>query len=107
MGKSGIRFKQTGTLYAPTLNSDGQIALGAGTTVSCAFWTTRTNRFISQIGEVKLSDAFAFVPSGTSVAVRNRLDIGGSRYEIISVHEAHNDLGQTDHYGLALQLVSG
>lgn len=107
MAQTGIRFKQSGTLYRPTLNSLGQLTLGAGTAVNCAFWSTRIRQFVSQLGEAERVDATAFVPSGTTVALRDQLQVGSSFYEVVNVHEAHDDLNRVDHIGLQLRLVSG
>lgn len=102
-----IRFNQSGTLYSPTLNTDGQLALGEGATISLAFWNRKAHEFTSQIGEVKKIDGNAFVPSGTSVGLRDRLLVAGDLYEVVNVHEAHDDRNRLDHIGLQLSLVSG
>ena len=105
--RTRIRFNQTGTLYSPTLNSDGQLTLGAGTSVKLAFWNRRVHEFAAQIGEVKKVDGNAFVPSGTSVSLRDRLLTAGELFEVVNVHTAHDDRNQVDHIGLQLSLVSG
>ena len=107
MTQTRIRFNQSGTLYSPTLNAGGQLALGAGTSISLAFWNRRVHEFASQLGEVKKVDGNAFVPSGTSVGLRDRILVAGALYEVVNVHEAHDDRNRVDHIGLQLSLVSG
>ena len=107
MPQTRIRFNQTGTLYSPTMNDDGQLTLGSGTTISLAFWNRRTHEFAAQIGEVKKVDGNAFVPSGTSVSLRDRLLVAGELYEVVNAHEAHDDRNRIDHISLQLSLVSG
>lgn len=107
MPQTQIRFAQTGTLYTPSLNSDGQLTFGSGTSIRCALWKTSRHEFVAQLGEAKKVDATAFVPSGTSVTLRDQLLVAGALYEVVNVHEAHDDRNRVDHVGLQLRLVSG
>lgn len=107
MPQTRIRFKQTATLYTPTVDTDGRTTLGAGTAITCAFWRTTRREFLSQIGETRVVDGTAFVPSGTSVSLRDRLLVAGALFEVINIHEAHDDRNRTDHIGVMLRLVSG
>lgn len=107
MPQTRIRFKQTGTLYHPTLNSDGQLARGAGTATSCAFWPSSAREFASSIGEATKVDGSIFVPSGTSIALRDWFLIDSVLYEVVNVHVAHDDRNRVDHIGAQLTQVSG
>lgn len=107
MPQTRMRFKQTCTIATPTIGSDGRPTLGAATTVNCALWRRRFHDFVPTQGEVLRIDAVAFVPSGTSVALRDRLVEGGLGYEVVNLTTAHDDRNRVDHIGLQLQLVSG
>lgn len=107
MPQTRIRFKQSCTIATPSIGTDGRPTLGAATTVSCALWRRRFHDFVPQQGEAKRIDALAFVPRGTSVALRDRVVEDGIGYEVVNLTTAHDDRNRVDHIGLQLQLVSG
>lgn len=107
MPQTRIRFKQTCTIARPTVGADGRLTLGSATSVTCALWRTRKRSYVQQVGEAATVDAIAFVPSGTTVALRDRLVEGGLGYEVVGLTTAHDDYNRVDHIGLELQLVSG
>ena len=102
---SSIRFGKTCTLERPTVSSKGQAVGGAPTTVKCALWKRRLRAVIG--GEVTQVDAVAFVPSGTTVALRDQMVQAGERFVVMSVVPADDDRGRTDHIGLQLKLMVG
>ena len=107
MPQTSIRFNQTATLQSTTIGTDGRPAYGAATSISCAFWRKRFNENIPQVGEAQRVDAMAFLPSGTTVSLRDRFVIGSLNYEVLSVTDAHDDRNRIDHIGISLALTEG
>lgn len=103
-----MRFAQTATLIRPTIGPGGDLTFPAGSTVKCALWARKRKQVLAE-GELFEVTAEAFVPKGTDVQRRDRLELasgqvnGPARFEVLTVVTAHDDLGRVHHVGLELR----
>lgn len=100
------RFPHTLTLIRPVLvisgESMGDYTFPAGTTVKGALFRNRATRRVPGQGEQDIVIAQAFLPSGTDVALGDRLVRGADRFRVAGVTVAEDDRGNTSHVGVQL-----
>lgn len=104
----GPRFPGSGTLIRPVIGTGGDLTFPAGTSVRCGVWARRRKQVLAE-GELFEVTAMGFLPSGTDVARRDRLELangqpgGPARYEVLTVIPAVDDMGRENHVAVELR----
>lgn len=98
-------MNQTITLYAKTgLNKYGRESYSASSSVKCRFQKKTITRLFpnGQTTEVKVIDAVAYLPAGTTINVGDKVTYGSVDYKVYGRYDAVDGAGSTNHIKVEL-----